>query len=98
MHRSVRFAALVLLAASLAVFVHHASPGMGMDGMEATAHTCVAVAAHAVGTPAALLLPVVFPAIVALALLSAFSAPLRTPRRNLAARAGPAERLLPLRC
>ena len=90
-----RIAALVLLVTSMAVFVHHAAPAM--DAMGTTEHTCVAVAAHvfdAVAAPAAIF-ATAFAATLAVFALTGL---LRPRRRLLRARAGPLDRILPLRC
>lgn len=91
-----RIAALVLLVGSLAVFVHHATPAMDA-AMGAAEHTCVAVATHAIDAAAApaALLATAFTAALAVFALTGL---LRPTRRVLRARAGPLERVLPLRC
>lgn len=96
--RFARFAALVLLVASLGVVVHHASSALAMDGMmAAVAHTCVAVTAHSDNTPAAPIVVAFFVLGWSLALFAASAPAERSPSLRRA-RARPPDFLLPLRC
>ena len=90
------FALLALLLASLAVFVHHVSPGM--DGMGGSEHTCVAVFAHASSTPVAPAVMVAVSLAFSFAALISLTPLLRRSRRLLGPRAGPPGLLLQLRC
>lgn len=95
---SSRLGILVLLVAAIGVFAHHAWPEMGMDGMTDATHTCVALAGHAAEVPAAPLVTFFTPLALGLAALFALTPLLYRSSRALRARAGPSERLLPLRC
>lgn len=93
-----RFSELVLVAASLAVFAHHASPALGTPMIDSAAHTCLAVGAHGIDAAGSAVALPAATAFFATATPLAVSTTLLTPRRLLATRAGPDELLLPLRC
>lgn len=93
--RASHLAALALLVASLALFVHHATPAV--DGMDGAAHTCVAVAAHVVDA-AATSVAIIATGFIPLLLVLALSPPPLPSRRLLRTRAGPVGQVLPLRC
>ncbi len=95
---SSRLGILVLLVAAIGLFAHHAWPEMGMDGMTDASHTCVTLAGHVAEMPSAPLVALFTPFALGLAALFALTPLLYRSSRGLRVRAGPSERLLPLRC